>query len=400
MNPHLAQLRDYPFERLAALKAGIDPPADYPPVMLSIGEPKHPPPQFVVDVLRDEPALRRDLAGYPLTRGSEALRSSIAAWIGRRYRVTIDPAHQVLPVAGTREALFSFGQAILSGRRGAVAILPNPFYQIYEGATLLRGATPYFVNCTAATDLRPDFSSVPEIVWEACELLFLCSPGNPTGMNLDSATLTWLIDQAERHDFIIAADECYSEIYFDDHARPCGLLEAAAAAGRDDFRRCVVFHSLSKRSNLPGLRSGFVAGDADILEAYYRYRTYHGCALPNHVQRASIAAWQDEAHVDSNRAAYRRKFAAVTPILESVLHVPQPQGAFYHWITTPGDDEDFARSLYAARNITVLPGSYLARDTDHGNPGRGHARIAWVAPESDCVAAAQAIADWVGSARV
>lgn len=396
MNPHLADLQAYPFERLNALKAGVTPAADREPVMLSIGEPKHAPPQFVLDLLCDPPALARDLAGYPATRGSEALREAIAAWLQRRFTATVDPARQILPVAGTREALFSFGQAVLSGRPGALAVLPNPFYQIYEGAALLRGAEPYYVDCSAGNDFVPDYRAVPESVWARCELLFLCSPGNPTGKVLDVDTLTWLIEQAERHDFVLAADECYSELYFDEAAPPPGLLQAAAASGRDGFDRCVVFHSLSKRSNLPGLRSGFVAGDAAILDHYYRYRTYEGCALPNQVQRASAAAWQDERHVIENRAAYRRKFARVTPLLRQVLEFPDPQGGFYHWIRTPGDDETFARDLYRARNITVLPGTYLGRTGNTGhNPGKGRARIAWVAPEAQCEAAAQAIVEWL-----
>lgn len=400
MNPYLARLRAYPFERLAALKAGIQPPADRAPVMLSIGEPKHAPPGFVVAELTDPDALARDLAGYPATRGSLALREAVAAWVQRRFHAGLDPDTEVLPVAGTREALFSFGQAVLSGTPGATVVLPNPFYQIYEGAALLRGAELWFVDCTAENGFRPDYRAVPEDVWRRCELLFLCSPGNPTGMNLDRDTLCWLMDQAERHDFVIAADECYSELYFDDEAPPVGLLDAAAAAGRDDFRRCVVFHSLSKRSNLPGLRSGFVAGDAQVLADYYQYRTYEGCALPNHVQRASRAAWQDEAHVVANRAAYRRKFEAVTPILREALDFPDPEGGFYHWIAVPGgDDEAFARDLFAARNITVLPGSYLGRDGPDGNPGRGHVRVAWVAPEADCIAAARDIAEFVHTWR-
>ncbi len=395
MNPFLARLQDYPFERLNALKAGITPPADCPPVMLSIGEPKHPPPEFVVKLLADAEILGRELAGYPATRGTAELREAIAGWIARRFRARVNPETQVLPVAGTREALFSFGQAVLSGRSDAVALLPNPFYQIYEGAALLRGAEPYFVNCTTENDYRGDYRAVPDDVWRRCELVYLCSPGNPTGANLDLATFTWLLTQADRFDFVIASDECYSEIYLDEAAPPVGLLQAAAAAGRDDFRRCVVFHSLSKRSNVPGLRSGFVAGDSAVLADYYKYRTYEGCALPNHVQHASAAAWQDEEHVVANRQAYRRKFAAVTPILEPVLDFSTPEGGFYHWITTPGDDEAFARALFAERNITVLPGSYLARRAHGHNPGENHARIAWVAPEADCVAAARAIADWV-----
>ncbi|HEX7036842.1 MAG TPA: succinyldiaminopimelate transaminase [Pseudomonadales bacterium] len=395
MNPHLDRLQDYPFERLARLKAGVAPPAEYPPVMLSIGEPKHAPPDFVVELLAERDGLARDLAGYPATRGSLELREAIAGWIARRYRAQVDPETQVLPVAGTREALFSFGQAVLSGESGSLAVLPNPFYQIYEGAVLLRGAEPFFVNCTAATGYQPDYRSVPDAVWRRCELLYLCSPGNPTGTQLDLDTFAWLLEQADRHDFVIASDECYSEIYFDDAAPPVGLLEAAAATGRSDFRRCVVFHSLSKRSNLPGLRSGFVAGDAQVLAHYYRYRTYEGCALPNHVQRASTAAWQDEAHVVANRAAYRRKFEAVAANLEPVLQLRAPQGGFYHWVETPENDETFARALFAERNITVLPGSYLGRPAHGVNPGENHVRIAWVAAEDECIDAARRLAEWI-----
>jgi N-succinyldiaminopimelate aminotransferase len=398
MNPQLEHLQPYPFERLNALKSGITPPAGYPSVMLSIGEPKHPPPDFVLAQLTDAVAMRRDLAIYPATRGSVELRTAIADWLGGRFSVTVDPEHQVLPVAGTREALFSFGQAVLNGRPGAVVVLPNPFYQIYEGALLLRGATPHFVNCTAATDYLPDYRSVPEEVWARCELVYLCSPGNPTGRTIDRDTLQWLQEQAHRHDFLIAADECYSEIYLDESNPPEGLLQASAAGGRADFSRCVIFHSLSKRSNLPGLRSGFVAGDARVLAQYYNYRTYQGCALPNYVQHASMAAWRDEAHVRDNREAYRSKFAAVTPILGEVLDLLTPEGGFYHWVQVPGgDDETFARDLFAARNITVLPGSYLARDAHGTNPGRGHVRIAWVAPAADCEAAARHIAEWIRS---
>ena len=399
MNPFLDRLEDYPFERLAALLAGIAPPAGYPPVMLSIGEPKHAPPEFVVKLLSDPGSLSRDLAGYPATRGSAELREAIAGWLTRRFRVRVDPETEVLPVSGTREALFSFGQAALSGEPGALAVLPNPFYQIYEGAALLRGARPYFVNCTAANGYRPDYEAVPESVWRRCELVYLCSPGNPTGTSLGLETFARLLDLAERHDFLIASDECYSEIYPDESVPPVGLLEAAAATGRERFERCVVFHSLSKRSSLPGLRSGFVAGDAGVLAAYYRYRTYEGCALPNHVQHASTAAWRDEDHVIANRAAYRRKLAAVTPILREVLALEQPEGGFYHWVRTPEDDRDFARALFAERNITVLPGSYLAREAHGSNPGSGHVRVAWVAPEDQCVAAARTLAEWLAGRR-
>jgi N-succinyldiaminopimelate aminotransferase len=399
MNPHIEHLQPYPFERLNALKSGVTPPPDYPSVMLSIGEPKHPPPDFVLAQLTDAAAMRRDLAIYPATRGSIDLREAITEWLAGRFSVAVDPERQVLPVAGTREALFSFGQAVLSGRPGGVVVLPNPFYQIYEGALLMRGATPYFVNCTAATGYLPDYRSIPEAVWARCELVYVCSPGNPTGRTLDRETLQWLQEQAHRHDFLIAADECYSEIYLDETSPPEGLLQAAAAAGHDDFSRCVIFHSLSKRSNLPGLRSGFVAGDARVLADYYQYRTYQGCALPNYVQHASAAAWRDEAHVRENRDAYRRKFTAVTPILAEVFNLQTPEGGFYHWVPVPsGDDEAFARKLFAARNITVLPGSYLARDAHGANPGRGHVRIAWVAPAAECEAAARHIAEWARSA--
>jgi N-succinyldiaminopimelate aminotransferase len=395
MNPYLAALQPYPFERLNALKAGVTPEGNWPTVMLSIGEPKHPPPPFVIDLLADRDRLVRDLALYPNTRGSDALRAAIAAWIDRRFAAKVDPATQILPVAGTREALFSFGQAILSGRPGATAILPNPFYQIYEGAVLLRGAEPWFVNTLPDGGYRPDYRGIPDAAWERCELLFLCSPGNPTGTTLDHDTLAWLLEQSDRHGFVIAADECYSEIYLDEARPPVGLLQVAAATGRTDFRNCVVFHSLSKRSNLPGLRSGFVAGDARILGQYFNYRTYEGCALPAHVQEASAAAWADEAHVVANRAAYRAKFDAVEPILAPVLNLYRPEGGFYHWLPTPGDDQAFARALFAARNITVLPGTFLGRDAHGVNPGRNHVRVAWVAPLDHCVAAAHAIADWM-----
>ena len=397
MNPHIDALHPYPFERLAALKAGIAPPADHAPVALSIGEPKHAPPAFIVSMLTDTARITRDLSLYPTTRGSDALRGAIAQWIDRRFGARVDPATQVLPVAGTREALFSFAQAVLSGRSDAVAILPNPFYQIYEGAVLLRGAEPWFVNCTPDNGYQPDYRSIPDHVWERCELLYLCSPGNPTGTNLDLDTLTWLVEQAERHDFVIAADECYSEIYLEEGQSPPGLLQACARSGRTRFERCVVFHSLSKRSNVPGLRSGFVAGDAAILERYFMYRTYEGCALPNHVQAASAAAWEDETHVIANRAAYRAKFDAVEPILRRAFNVTRPDGGFYHWLSVDADDETFTQALFAARNITVLPGTFLGRSAHGTNPGNGHVRIAWVAPLADCVAAANAMADWAAT---
>lgn len=394
MNPNLNKLHRYPFERIAELKAGASGNPEFEHISLSIGEPKHPPPQFIIDMLGEPGQLRADLATYPATRGDPLLREAIASWIERRFHARVNSQTQVLPVAGTREALFSFGQAVLSGNPDAIAILPNPFYQIYEGAALLGNATPYYVNSERARNYQPDYLSIPEEVWNRCELVYLCSPGNPTGRTLGEQTLKWLLDQADRFDFVIAADECYSEIYLDEDQPPVGLLQAAQQLGRTGFERCVVFHSLSKRSNLPGLRSGFVAGDAAVLDGYFKYRTYQGCALPAHTQRASTAAWLDEDHVVTNRAAYREKFAAVTPILKEAFAVETPDGGFYHWLHIGENDQAFARSLFTECNITVLPGSFLGRPGDGDNPGIDHVRVAWVAPPDDCVAAARRMVDW------
>lgn len=399
MNPLLHRLELYPFERMNALKAGAVGNPEHPHVALSIGEPKHAPPAFLINALADRGALARDLASYPATRGSDELRVAIADWVSRRFGARLDPAAQILPVAGTREALFSFGQAVLGSKPDGVGVLPNPFYQIYEGAVLLGGRSPYFVNTTAATGYLPDYRAVPEPVWSRCELLYLCSPGNPTGQCLDRQTLCWLLDQADRHDFVIAADECYSELYPDESDPPLGLLQVAAESGRSGFERCVVFHSLSKRSNLPGLRSGFVAGDARVLADYYQYRTYQGCALGAHVQRVSALAWSDEAHVVENRALYRQKFAALTPILRQAFPFAEPRGGFYHWLDVGEDDEAFTRALFEAENITVLPGSYLSRDAHGHNPGAGFVRVAWVAPLGDCVDAARRLVSWAGARR-
>ena len=399
MNPNLDRLQDYPFQRMAALKAGVQGNPDFDHVALSIGEPQHAPPDFVLNMLTNAEQLKQDLTAYPATRGEGFLREAIAAWIQRRYAATADPERQILPVSGTREALFSIAQAVMSGDPNAIVIQPNPFYQIYEGAALLANAQPYYLACDQTSDYLPDFTRISEDVWRRCELLFLCSPGNPTGRNIDTPTLSWLLEQADRYDFVIAADECYSEIYLADPAP--GLLQVAAEQGRADFNRAVVFHSLSKRSNLPGLRSGFVAGDSEVLAKYFAYRTYQGCAMPLQHQRASAAAWHDEEHVNANRAAYRDKFAAVTPILESVAKLQQPEGGFYHWLPVPGDDQAFARDLFHDCNITVLPGSFLGRDPStldpaqtQGNPGAGHIRVAWVAQPKQCVAAAQRLAKW------
>ncbi len=390
MNPDLDLLQPYPFERLARLFDGAQPPAGLSPIALSIGEPQHPAPSFVAKALTDH---LDGLARYPLTKGSDTLREAIAGWLERRFGLThVDPLTEVVPVNGTREALFAFAQAVVDRHAPAPLVaMPNPFYQIYEGAALLAGAEPYFINVSAERGLQPDFDRVPAEVWQRCQLLYLCSPGNPSGAVIDMERLKQLIVLAQQHDFIIAADECYSEIYPNEAHPPPGLLQAAQAIGVDDYARCIVFHSLSKRSNLPGLRSGFVAGDAAVLARFLRYRTYHGCAMAPPVQAASIAAWQDEQHVIENRARYREKFSRVLEILTPVLAVDAPDAGFYLWPQTPIDDERFARTLFERQHVTVLPGRYLSRDTATGNPGTGRVRMALVAELDACVEAAQRI---------
>ena len=397
MNGRLELLAAYPFERLARLKSGITPPASLPHIAMSIGEPKHAPPSFVIEALRRELA---KLDSYPVTAGLPETRASIAAWLARRFKVRVSPDTMVLPVNGTREALFSFVQAVVSqlagSARAPVVAMPNPFYQIYEGAALLAGAEPVFLNTTAGNRFQPDLDAVPEDVWKRCEILFLCSPGNPTGAVLSLEYLRHALKLAEKHDFIVASDECYAELYRDEGNPPASLLQAAQANGADSFQRCMVFHSLSKRSSVPGLRSGFVAGDPALIKPYLLYRTYHGCAMPVPTQLASIAAWNDDAHAAANRALYREKYARVLPILAPVLDVVEPDGAFYLWPDVQRDDEAFTRELYATQNLTILPGSYLgretgARDTRAGNPGRQRVRISLVAPVEECVIAAQRI---------
>ena len=392
MNPHLDALRAYPFERLEELKTGSKPPAGTTHLPLYIGEPKHAPPAFVIESLSDANVLTSGLAAYPPTRGGGAVRGAIAEWLGRRYGARVDPERQILPVNGTREALFSFGQAVLSGKNSARVIMPNPFYQIYEGAALLRGAAPFYAPC--APSGNPDFDRIDDATWRATELVYICSPGNPTGAVIPASELTTLIERAHRFDFVIASDECYSEIYRDEAAPPVGLLQAAATMGNDTFQRCVVFNSLSKRSNLPGLRSGFAAGDADVIERYYLYRTYHGCAMAEHVQVASALAWADEAHVRENRARYREKFEVTQPILAEAMDVNMPEASFYLWPQTPVDDETFARELYAAENITVMPGAYLGRRHDGVNAGAYRIRIALVDTLATCAEAARRIRDF------
>jgi len=387
MNPNLDALKPYPFEKLAALKAGVTPP-DRSPIPLTIGEPQHAPPAAVLEALARH---QGDVARYPATAGLPELRETLAGWATRRFGLapgSLDPERHVLPVNGTREAIFAFVQAALDRSRPAKVAMPNPFYQIYEGATLLAGGTPLYLDCTAANDFRPDLDAVPAEVWRDVQLVFVCSPGNPTGAVTPLADFRRLIALADEHDFLIASDECYSELYLDETAPPPGLLEACRTLGRDDYRRCIVFHSLSKRSNLPGLRSGFVAGDAELIAPFKRYRTYHGCAMPLQVQKASIVAWNDESHVRANRDAYRETFAAVTEILAPVLDFPAPQASFYLWPAVPGgDDEAFTRELFAEEHVSVLPGRYMSRDGVSGNPGAGRLRLALVA-EADATAEA------------
>jgi len=397
MNPDLQRLQPYPFEKLGQLKQGITPPAHLAHIALSIGEPKHAPPAFVLDALR---ANLQTTGQYPLTRGMPALRDSIASWLQRRFQLpaeSLDPDRQILPVTGTREALFAFAQAVIDRSRPARVLMPNPFYQIYEGAALLAGAEPVFYNTTADTAYLPDFDAISEADWQACQLLYICSPGNPTGAVIPQQQLQQLIDRAEKYDFIIASDECYSEIYFDESQPPCGLLQAAQAMGNTDFKRCVVFHSLSKRSNLPGLRSGFVAGDADIMQAFFQYRTYHGCAMPPAHQHASIAAWNDEQHVADNRRLYKQKFDAVLEILSPLLDVRMPDAGFYLWPHTPISDAEFSRQLFAQQNVTVLPGQYLSRNSAGINPGEQHIRMALVASLEETVEAANRIYQFIKS---
>jgi N-succinyldiaminopimelate aminotransferase len=391
VNPRLELLAAYPFERLAKLKGGVVPPAKLPHIAMSIGEPKHAPPAFV------RAALERNLGrldSYPATIGLPETRAACAGWLARRFGTRVDPETMVLPVTGTREALFSFVQAAVNangaGSRPVVA-MPNPFYQIYEGAALLAGAEPVFIDATAANRFQPDLDSVPPDVWRRCQVLVLCSPGNPTGAVLSLDYLQAALELAEKYDFVIASDECYAELYRDEDAPPPSLLQAALAAGRESFQRCITFHSLSKRSSVPGLRSGFVAGDPAIVRPYLLYRTYHGCAMPVPTQLASIAAWNDDAHAAHNRALYREKFAKVLPILAPLLDVREPDGAFYLWPDVQRDDEAFTRELFETQNLTILPGSYLARDSRAGNPGRNRVRISLVAPVAECVTAAERI---------
>ena len=395
MNNAMQLLQPYPFEKLRALLGSVTPNPEKRPIALSIGEPKHRSPEFVAQAMVDN---LDQMAVYPTTLGVPALREAIAGWCERRFGVPkgwLDPARNVLPVNGTREALFAFTQTVVNRGDDGLVISPNPFYQIYEGAAFLAGATPHYLPCLDENGFNPDFDAVSADVWKRCQILFLCSPGNPTGAVIPLETLKRLIALADEHDFVIAADECYSELYFDEQAPTDGLLSACVALGRQDFKRCVVFHSLSKRSNLPGLRSGFVAGDAEILKAFLLYRTYHGCAMPIQTQLASIAAWNDENHVRANRDLYREKFDAVLDILAPVMDVQRPDGSFYLWPSVGGDDAAFCRDLFVDQHVTVVPGSYLSREVDGFNPGAGRVRLALVAPLAECIEAAERIRDFI-----
>lgn len=406
MNQYLPNLQPYPFEKLNALKSTVTANSKLKHIALSIGEPKHKAPQFVVDVMSNELG---KLENYPTTKGTDQLREAIAQWANNRFKLSIekesnlhaqglDANKNILPVNGTREALFAFAQVVVDLKKENPAVLmPNPFYQIYEGAAILAGAKPIFLNCNADNNFLPDLSLIDEQTWKDCQLFYLCTPGNPSGFTYSIEELKQLISLADKHDFIIASDECYSELYRDEDKAPAGILEACHQLGRTKFERCVAFHSLSKRSNLPGLRSGFVAGDEQLISNFLKYRTYHGCAMPIYTQLASIAAWQDEKHVKENRSLYREKYERFSEILGQDLHIVVPPASFYLWIETPISDINFAQQLFEKENITVLPGRFLARNTNKGNPGENRVRIALVAPIEECEEAAKRIKRFIRS---
>ncbi len=406
MNPLLTRLQPYPFERLRQLFSTVTPNPALRHISLGLGEPKHATPAFIAQAMIDAiVSTPSGLASYPATAGEPQLRAAFTDWLKLRYGLNVNPVTQVLPVNGSREALFALTQTMVDPGPGGpqrnpdqtpVVVCPNPFYQIYEGAALLAGAEPYFVNADPERNFAPDWDRVPEAVWARTQLLMVCSPGNPTGAVMALSEWKKLFDLSERHGFVIASDECYSEIYFRDEP-PLGGLQAAAQLGRPDFKNLIALTSLSKRSNVPGMRSGFVAGDAAIMKQFLLYRTYHGSAMSPVVQAASIAAWQDEQHVIENRALYRSKFAQVTPLLAEVLDVALPDAGFYLWAKVKGHDTDFARELFTLYNVTVLPGTYLAREAQGANPGAQRIRMALVADSAECVEAAQRIVQFVKS---
>jgi len=396
VNPNLDRLQTYPFQKLSTLLGGVTPNPRLRPIAMYIGEPRHPTPEFIKRSLADS---LDGLASYPPTHGSRELRAAIAGWLDRRYGLDgIDPDTEVIPVNGSREALFAFAQAMIDpSRPSPVVICPNPFYQIYEGAALLAQASPAFLNSVPEHNYAFDFGQLPPAIWERTQLVFVCSPGNPTGYVMPRMEWQKLFDLSDRYGFVIAADECYSEIYFDEANPTPGALQAARELGREGYPRLVVFSSLSKRSNVPGMRSGFVAGDRNVLKKFLLYRTYHGCAMCPPIQQASIAAWNDEAHVAENRRIYRDKFSAALAILQPAIDVHLPDAAFYLWMPTPGADTDFAQQLYREQAVSVLPGSYLARESHGINPGSNRVRIALVASTEECVEAATRIRDFHAS---
>lgn len=390
-NPNLNKLHPYPFEKLNKIKASLTPNSALKHIALSIGEPKHEPPAFVLEASNRN--IHR-LSQYPTTKGIDALRDTMAQWASQRFHLatnTLTASEHILPVNGTREALFAFAQAVIDSSKNGLVISPNPFYQIYEGATLLAGVELKLLNCLEDNHYLPDFSEVSEVEWQRCQLLFLCSPGNPTGQLISSKQYQELILLADKYDFIIASDECYSEIYRDEAQPPIGLLQACAEMGRDNYERCVVFHSLSKRSNLPGLRSGFIAGDKALIQSFLLYRTYHGCAMSLPTQIASIHAWKDEDHVQENRDQYRKKYQLFGDILNGTWNIQQPPASFYLWAKTPINDIEFAKKLFSEQHITVLPGSLLSREVNSINPGENHVRMALVTSIEECEEAANRI---------
>jgi len=394
MNPDIEKLQPYPFEKLKALLAQVAPPQKLKHISLSIGEPKHPSPKIVLDSLSENMS---KLSNYPTTKGLPEFRLAMADWATKRFSLNSPLCHEdnILPVNGTREAIFSFTQAVIDRTKNALIISPNPFYQIYEGATYLAGAELLLLAAGEENNYSPDYDAVTELQWQQCQILFLCSPGNPTGSVTSAKTLKKLISLSDKYDFIIASDECYSEIYCDEKNPPVGLLQVCAELGRDQYKRCIVFHSLSKRSNLPGLRSGFIAGDASILKQYFKYRTYHGSAMPIQHQLASIEAWNDESHVVQNRVEYKKKFDAVLAVLQDVMDISQTDASFYLWPKTHIPDDTFTQKLFEQQNVTVLPGSYVSRTVNGVNPGTNHIRMALVASEQDCIEAANRIKQFI-----
>ena len=384
----------YPFERLNNLLAPLTPNSNVTPISLSIGEPKHQPPDFALEILSDQEKMRALLATYPSTKGTPKLRQSISTWLKSRFSLEVDYETEILPVNGTREALFSFAQAVISDKTNPIVIMPNPFYQIYEGAALLAGASTFFCSSFETNNYLQDFESIPSETWRNTELIYICSPANPTGKSLSDGQIEKLIGLAHQYDFTIASDECYSEIYSSSHNKPNSLLKISENIGNKSFEKCIIFHSLSKRSNLPGLRSGFVAGDSNLLKQYFLYRTYHGCAMAGHAQEISALAWSDESHVDENRDKYTEKFSVVEEILKDHYKLYRPEGGFYHWIKTPIDDQQFAARLMETHNVKVMPGSFLSREDNGEDPGLDHIRVAWVSEKEECIEAARRLVEF------